>query len=180
MRSLVSWACRYYRWCGDRLSWLGLLASKLAWLGFTRARSVLFLCNFLDEAQIGSLLQRPFLCQVSTLLPPRLSLGLRVGCYGNSLLIPMHIETKRSLGEPLVLDEYSRACCIASSGQFPSVFRCQSWICLSFEPFFTQQSSRVKTARETEVRSHSGKALLSLYTALPPIILEQSQGLGSS
>lgn len=161
------------------LAWSARQQIGLTWV-YKSSFSVLFHCNFLEEAQIGSLLQRPFLCQVSTLLPPQLSLGLRVGCYGNFLLLPMHIETKRSLGEPLLLDEYSWACCIASSGQFPSGFRCQSWICLSFEPFFTQQPSRVKTAGETEMRSHSGKALLSLYTALPPIMLEQSQGLGSS
>lgn len=148
------------------LAWSACQQIGLTWV-YKSSFSVLFHCNSLEEAQIGSLLQRSFLCQVSTLLPPWLSLGLRVGCYGNSLFIPMHIETNRSLGEPLLIDEYSWACCIASSGQFPSGFRCQSGICLSFEPFFTQQPRRVKTARETETQSRSGKAPLSLYAALP-------------
>lgn len=61
MMSLVYWTCRCYRCCGHLLSWLGLPASKLAWLrGYKSSVSALFHCGSLVEAQTGALLQRSF------------------------------------------------------------------------------------------------------------------------
>lgn len=105
------------------------------------------------------------------------SLGLRVGCYGNSLFLSMpHWNQGKS--------RKAIACCVGSSSLFPSEFRCRSWICTSLGPLPIQPLRREKKKGEWETETQSQKCPIqngfSDSELSPPMMFEKVCDLESS